>query len=197
VWRLTNTTEVRRDCKSVTVNPLNQSSYFDDRKHTADSILERDGMLPVNIPSAVNDYVTVVDAASGFDAFLCRFRIQGQMPVEAVKVAPNECVVGFARRCTHMGCRLLTETAAGASRPLPMPDGLLRCACHASCFDLLASGLVVMGPATDWLPALQLTAVPDPKTGAITSVRIDGWSTTRSVPYGIPFAGTTAKPLIP
>lgn len=153
-------------------------------------------MLTVTIPSAVNDYLTAIDTASGFEAFLCRFRIQDQMPSEAVEVAPNEYVVGFGRRCTHMGCRLLIETAAGASQPLPMSDGLLRCACHASCFDLLASGLVVMGPATDWLPTLKLTAVPDPKTGAITSIRIDGWNTTRSVPYGIPFGGTTAKPLI-
>jgi Rieske Fe-S protein len=153
-------------------------------------------MLTVTIPSAVNDYVTVIDAASGFEAFLCRFRLQGQMPAEAVKVAPNEYVVGFGRRCTHMGCRLLSESAAGASRSLPMSDGLLRCACHTSCFDLFNSGLVVMGPATDWLPTLQLTAVPDPKIGAITSVRIDGWNTTQSVPYGIPFGGTTAKPLI-
>ena len=153
-------------------------------------------MLTATIPSAVNDFVTVVDAASGFEAFLCRFRIKDHIPAEAVKVSPDEYVVGFSRRCTHMGCRLVADTAAGTSRPLPTTDGLLRCACHASCFDLLASGLVVMGPATDWLPTLQLTAIPDPKTGATTSVRIDGWNTTQSVPYGIPYGGTTAKPLI-
>lgn len=153
-------------------------------------------MVTATIPSSVNDYVTVVDAASGLEAFLCRFRIQSHLPAEAVKVSTNEYVVGFGRRCTHMGCRLVAETVAGASQPLPMSDGLLRCACHASCFDLLASGLVVMGPATDWLPTLQLTALPDPKSGVITSVRIDGWNSAQSVPYGIPYGGTTAKPLI-
>ena len=153
-------------------------------------------MLTSPLPAAINEYVTVVHIASGFDAFLCRFRIEGPLPAEAIKITADEYVIGFGRRCTHMGCRLVSETAVGTSRPLPSVDGLLRCSCHLSCFDLSFSGLVVMGPATDWLPTLQLTPVADPTTGVINSVRIDGWNTTRSVPYGIPYGGTTANPPI-
>lgn len=123
-------------------------------------------MFTLAVPSTTDHYVTSFDAASGTDVFLCRLRIAGAQPPGAVQIAPNECVVGFARRCTHMGCRMLPDASAGLSRPLPTSDGLLRCPCHASCFDLRAAGLVVIGPATDWLPMLKLDPVPDPNTGA-------------------------------
>ena len=151
-------------------------------------------MLTSSVPAVANDYVTVIDDASGFEAFLCRFRMQGKLPAEAIMITTDDYVIGFGRRCTHMGCHLVAKTAADLSRQLPMSDGLLRCSCHASCFDLHASGLLVMGPATDWLPTLKLTPIVDPKTGATTSVRIDGWNTTQSVSYGIPYGGTTANP---
>ena len=73
--------------------------------------------------------------------------------------------LAFLNVCTHMGCRLVRGTE-GDLTPSRSTTGLVPkavvgpCPCHGTSFDLLKRGLVVLGPATQDLPVLALTAVP-------------------------------------
>jgi nitrite reductase/ring-hydroxylating ferredoxin subunit len=130
-------------------------------------------------------YILIPDAPFE-DVFLCRLQIPGLVPAGAVPIGKGHAVLAFSRKCTHLGCYLVATLAVG---DLP-PDGLIRCKCHASCFDLTAEGLVVVGPATDWLPQVELRPADEP----LTKVELVRWIRDRSVPYGVPFAGTSANP---
>lgn len=92
-----------------------------------------------------------------------------------------------------MGCSLLPEVKGGTGS-LPNADGLVRCPCHSSCFDVTRKGLVVGGPATEWLPIRELRPVPDSSTGQITAVELVCWYRWGSVGRGVPYGGTDAAP---
>ena len=66
-------------------------------------------------------------------------------------------LIGFSAVCTHMGC-LLLNTDDDGKPVLGYPDRLVcgPCPCHGTSFDLNKSGLVVLGPATQNLPQLEL-----------------------------------------
>ena len=88
-----------------------------------------------------------------------------------------------------MGCRLLSGFVAGLEVELP-ESGLIRCPCHQSAFDLDAAGLLVMGPATDWLPMLELELASGGR-GALPLVAIKGWLRRFDVGYGVPYSATS------
>lgn len=73
-------------------------------------------------------------------------------------------IVGFSSVCTHMGC-LLVWGRDKADHVIEYSSGVGGhrfsltcgpCPCHGTTFDLLKSGLVIMGPATQNLPQLAL-----------------------------------------
>ena len=72
--------------------------------------------------------------------------------------------VAFSNSCTHMGCMLLSEYGVKCSRLRFGPTEASHehsvvcgpCPCHGTSFDLAKSGLVILGPATQHLPQLQL-----------------------------------------
>ena len=143
-------------------------------------------MKPVNISKldTPGKYLVVQsDEDQPGVVFLCRVRIGSTLPPGAIKVGEGQCVVGFSRQCTHMGCWLVPDTGSKAG-DLPTDDGLLSCRCHSSCFDLANQGLLVIGPATDFLPAVKLQRVSD------TEVEIGGWIRERNAPYGVPYGET-------
>ena len=67
----------------------------------------------------------------------------------------GEWIVGYGSPCPHMGC-LVGKVSYSAS-----PQKLVSspCPCHGSTFDLIKDGLVVLGPATQNLPRLELEIV--------------------------------------
>ena len=80
----------------------------------------------------------------------------GRRVAGAAAINDEKYLVAFSTICTHMGCHLAQvrhEPEDGAST-----DSLTLgpCACHGTLFDLLKSGLVVLGPATQNLPQLRL-----------------------------------------
>lgn len=143
------------------------------------------------IPNDANTYRTLRD--QGLDVVVSRLSFTTELPPGALKVAEDECVIAFSRKCTHMGCSLLPE-AKGAALPLPNNSGLVRCPCHSSCFDVVQKGLVVGGPATEYLPIHELRPVFDPTSGQITAVELVGWHRWGSVGRGVPYGGTDAAP---
>jgi len=77
-------------------------------------------------------------------------------------------LVGFGAVCTHMGCLLVPEDAEDwrldyGHSAAPPHESLVcgPCPCHGTSFDLLRAGLVVLGPATQNLPQLELNLTPD------------------------------------
>lgn len=128
------------------------------------------------------------------DVILCRIRYTGELPVGSVKVADGECVVAFSRLCTHLGCHTAPDLPANGVGLLPMAPNeeaftsLVVCPCHFSCFDLGEEGLCVLGPATDCLPQVALRQSSEPK-----AVELVGWMIVKSVPYGVPYGGTSQK----
>jgi Rieske Fe-S protein len=73
-------------------------------------------------------------------------------------------IVAFGSTCPHMGC-LVSRVSYSAS-----PQKLISspCPCHGSTFDLTRDGLVVLGPATQNLPRLELEIVG-------SSLQAKGW----------------------
>ena len=134
---------------------------------------------------APGKYKIVPDSDSFTDLFLCRLE-SGSKVLDGAFVLPDgQFIVGFSRKCTHMSCYLVSEQTEES----PIKDGLLLCKCHSSCFDLTNRGLPVIGPATDCLASVELKAGGNPN-----EVEIIRWIQDKSVPYGIPYGGTTAKP---
>ncbi len=147
--------------------------------------------MHIPIPTAAGRYVTHRETT--LDLVLVRLQKADGLPPGAWAVSSDDCVLAFSRRCTHMGCSLLPESP-GADSPLPDAAGLLRCACHSSCFDVAKKGLVVGGPATEWLPIHELRPVLDDTTGQVTAMEHVGWCRWGDVERGVPYGGTDAKP---
>ena len=68
-------------------------------------------------------------------------------------VGPDEDIVAYSSRCTHMGCIL--------SEYQPEYRALGPCPCHFSTFDLANNGMVTLGQATQNLPQVVLTVEGD------------------------------------
>jgi len=124
------------------------------------------------------------------DLFVCRLSPTGGRPEGALDLGNGDYLIAFSRVCTHLGCMLLPKVARDAAGNLPSADGLLICPCHQSCFDLTARGLVVIGPATDCLPGVELRAVDQP----VTQVKLVRWIRGASTPFGVPYLGTSHIP---
>jgi Rieske Fe-S protein len=147
--------------------------------------------VDVSSLSEVGKYVVVRDGATFGDVFLCRIHAPARQPRGAVDVGGGQYIVGFSRKCTHMSCYLVADNVpTGTAADLPTKDGLLSCNCHSSCFDLASDGLTVVGPATDALASVELKALDNP----VTRVEIVRWQRDRSVPYGVPYGGTSRNP---
>lgn len=132
------------------------------------------------IPQAVGEYIKAVNS----DVWLCRIKIIGDIPHYALKINENECVIGISPKCPHMGCKLFPVENIPQET---LDNALVRCPCHSSCFDLLAQGKTIMGPATEWLPVMQLNRVEDDPG----KVELAGWVNSdgatdigRGIPYG-------------
>jgi len=143
--------------------------------------------------------VSDLDAAGKFradasaDHFLCRITFEGDLPDGMVAVGDRECIAAFSRLCTHMSCYLVDAT----SGTLPLDDdGRVRCqcACHYSSFDLEKHGLPINAPATACLPQIRLQRVPENPELPLEGVELAGWMANASVPYGVPYGGTSARP---
>ena len=145
------------------------------------------------VPKNAGDYLTFRDGDSGAEVVLVRLACGDELPPGAVRVTVSDCVVGCSRICTHMGCFLVPDSG-GVPRPAPSPDGVLRCPCHSSCFDLKNKGLVVGGPATEWLPILELRPVLIEGSDEVTEIVPLGWRRWGSVGRGVPYGGTDANP---
>lgn len=133
-------------------------------------------------------YKIIPDTASFTDLFLCCLESDSKPPDGAFVLPDGKFIVGFSRKCTHMSCYLVPQHS-GAVGNLPTDDGLLSCKCHSSCFDLTNRGLPVIGPATDCLASVELKAGNTPE-----EVEIVRWIQDKSVPYGVPYGGTSEKP---
>lgn len=90
------------------------------------------------------------DAAYLFDTEL------GDAFIVKVRGDGGDVYSAFSNVCTHMGCALIRTDGA----PLTRSGGALLCGpcpCHGTTFDLTRRGIVVLGPATQHLPELELS----------------------------------------
>ena len=69
---------------------------------------------------------------------------------------PGEYLIAFSRLCTHMGAHLVADRDDGSVIASIVEEGVIRCPCHLSCFDLTRDGLVVIGQATAPLAQVEL-----------------------------------------
>jgi Rieske Fe-S protein len=130
------------------------------------------------------------------DVFVCRIRHAGAVPDGAVDLTGGECLVAFSRLCTHLGCHVAATPVPGSVGQLPTLPGeqdfssVVLCPCHFSSFELARQGLVILGPATDCLPQIELRRYD------ATQVELVRWMRhpKRSIPYGVPFGGTSNSP---
>jgi len=148
-------------------------------------------MSDISALDSAGKYLTA--EASGFPVFICSLPLRGALPAGAVDTKKGFYLAAYSQTCTHLGCRILPDTIAGQAGNLPssdFSDFLVTCRCHFSTFDLLNRGMTVQGPATDFLSQVELRGLDDP----LTQVELVGWIRMRSVPYGVPFSGTSAQP---
>lgn len=147
-------------------------------------------MVTVDVMT-LGKYVMVTNDEVFRDVFVCRVKPLHGAPPGAVNMKDGTYIVGFSRKCSHMSCRLVADNSVvKVADELPTNDGLLSCRCHSSCFDLTNFGLPVIGPATDGIASVELKAVDDP----VTQVEVIGWQRIRSMPYGVPYGGTSENP---
>ena len=120
--------------------------------------------------------VMLVDTLEYPSAFITRVRTS-PAPAHSVPAGKRgEYFVAFSRLCTHMGAHLCAERHAGDPIESIATEGVVRCPCHLTCFDLCHEGLVVIGQATSRLPQIRLER-GQPKS----TVQFAGWTNT---PYG-------------
>ena len=84
-----------------------------------------------------------------------------ELAEHGVQLDDESTVVGFLNTCTHMGCDLirrpnetLTSYHPGNAQQARAVAG--PCCCHGTTFDLIRTGKVLFGPATQDLIALML-----------------------------------------
>lgn len=92
-------------------------------------------------------------------AFL--LRIHTQVPGSKSDPDVDGQFIAFGNACTHMGCLLATEDWHHIHHDPPTdssPEKVVcgPCPCHGTSFDLTREGLVILGPATQNLPQLEL-----------------------------------------
>lgn len=95
------------------------------------------------------------DAASAFVV-----QVQSRAP-GAAEHPDGGFLVAFGSACTHMGCTLFGEDRDVVEHDPPSTGQAERltcgpCPCHGTTFDLTRQGLVVLGPATQNLPQLDI-----------------------------------------
>ena len=133
----------------------------------------------------------IAPESQGFPAvFVCSIPTAGAVPAGAIDTSKGFYLTAFGRRCTHLGCYVLPGIFTGQATELPSRDLVITCRCHFSSFDLAREAMNVQGPATDFLPRVALRAVDDP----VTRVELISWVREVSVPYGVPFDGTSGQP---
>ena len=138
--------------------------------------------------TSAGKYLTVPELPS---VFVCSLPVKGTLSPGSIATKQGFYLTAFSRRCTHLGCNILPDTAIGQAIDLPSPDYVVTCPCHFSAFDLVNRALTVQGPATDFLPRVALRGIDDP----LTQVELISWIRDESVPYGVPFEGTSGQPL--
>jgi len=94
------------------------------------------------------------------------FRIRTNAPGAVADPRPEQpakFLVAYSPICTHMGCVVLKDEDDVNYIWKNKAEHLTcrPCPCHGTTFDLLRSGLVVLGPATQNLSQLKLEAVGD------------------------------------
>ena len=101
-------------------------------------------------------------------AFL--LRIHQEVPGSKPHQGTPGYFIGFGNACTHMGCLLVTKNSGNIS--YKKSSGSARqsivlgpCPCHGTSFDLTREGLVILGPATQNLPQLELNIDAGEATG--------------------------------
>ena len=77
-------------------------------------------------------------------------------------VGPDNDIVAHSILCTHMGCPVSYDSAAGT----------FKCPCHFSVFDPENHGQMVCGQATENLAQIQLSY--DAKTDTVTAIGVTG-----------------------
>lgn len=128
------------------------------------------------------------------NVFVVRVAVPNGVPQGAIDLGSGECLLAFSRVCTHMGCSIARVDSPGQVGTFPplMPggqfSGVVVCPCHFTNFDLLRGGLPVIGPATDCLPQVELERID------AIHARLKRWMRGRDVPFGVPYAGTSANP---
>lgn len=93
------------------------------------------------------------------DAFM--LRIHTPVPGSRSNPEGEGHFVAFGNACTHMGCLLAGQDWHFVSYKEPTdssPEEVVcgPCPCHGTSFDLTREGLVILGPATQNLPQLEL-----------------------------------------
>lgn len=111
------------------------------------------------VPRLLKRLLEPAEKESTADAFL--LRIHTQVPGSRSDPEVNGHFVAFGNACTHMGCLLATEHGHHVCHKPPTdtsPEKVVcgPCPCHGTSFDLTREGLVILGPATQNLPQLEL-----------------------------------------
>ena len=95
------------------------------------------------------------------------FGVLVDQPVSGSIVHPdfdNRYIVGFSNICTHLGCRLIDKIAE-LNRDQQTNDLICGpCPCHGTRFNLSKRGTVILGPASQHLPQLDLSLSADRRT---------------------------------
>ena len=110
-------------------------------------------------------------------AFIARIPCERRPPGAVPTDTDGQYLVAFSRLCTHMGAHLVAPRH-DATDPRSTPiaslrdEGVMRCPCHLTAFDLGADGLVVVGQATARLPRIDLESVNDGKVRLVRKVRL-------------------------
>ncbi|MEP0985071.1 Rieske 2Fe-2S domain-containing protein [Ekhidna sp.] len=122
------------------------------------------------------------------DIIIGTIKFDGECPIYAVKLDDTHCVVAFSQKCPHMGCSLTSINQNDLPKETEN-NGIIRCNCHFSSFDLLANGLTIIGPATDWLALRQLrrSAADDQK------IEILEWINNGDIGSGIAYGSTSTN----
>lgn len=85
-------------------------------------------------------------------------------------------VMGMSATCTHMGCVLPGETVTHSAPTAAEREKVIcgPCPCHGTTYDLSKGGLVVLGPATQHAPMVELVYEPSDSPTHLVGLRWRG-----------------------